>query len=186
MANDTDLVDLSGEGGGKKKGGGSSPVVPALLFLNAILMSGVIYFQFTSFQKRANEPSIKDVVKAEMKMVIAESEEDKQVGQAQEEQGILFPLKNFTANLAQGDGPRRFVRLNAVLKFSSDSKENEFKARQPQIRDKIISILNSKRPEDLLKVEGKDYLKEEIKAAINAFLIDGHVIDVYYVSFQIK
>ena len=97
-----------------------------------------------------------------------------------------MPLDRFTANLAQGDGPRRFVNLNLVLKFSQDSKEEEFKARKPQIRDTIISILNSKRPEDLLKVEGKKYLKEEIKSSINAFLLDGHIMDVFYMGFQIN
>jgi len=79
-----------------------------------------------------------------------------------------------------------FVRLNAVLKFSSSSKSEEFEARKPQIRDTIISILNSKRPEDLLKKEGKVYLKEEIKASINSFLIDGKVVDIFYVGFQIN
>ena len=105
---------------------------------------------------------------------------------APETQGILFPLDGFTANLAQGDGPRRFVRLEAVLKFSQDSNEEEFKAKKPQIRDRIISLLNSKKPEDLLKVEGKTYLKEEIKSAINSFLVDGKVLDVFYVGFQIN
>jgi flagellar FliL protein len=119
-----------------------------------------------------------------MKSVMKDMEKEN-TGEAKQEDGILFPLDSFTANLAQGDGPRRYVRLNAVLKFSKDSNEEEFKVRKPQIRDTIISILNSKRPEDLLKVEGKNYLKEEIKAAINTFLVDGQVIDLYYVGFQI-
>ncbi len=97
-----------------------------------------------------------------------------------------MPLEPFTANLAQGEGPRRYVRLEAVLKFSKSSKEEEFKAKQPQIRDAIISILNAKRPEDLLKQEGKEFLKEEIKAAVNSFLLDGNVEDIFYVGLQIN
>jgi flagellar FliL protein len=46
--------------------------------------------------------------------------------------------------------------------------------------------LNTKRPEDLLKKEGKLYLKEEIRTAINSFLIDGNVVDVFYIGFQIN
>ena len=136
-----------------------------------------------------NRPSIQDVVRAQMKEMQPETGGESGEGEGEnkmETEGILFPLTAFTANLAQGDGPRRYVRLDAVLKFSKDSKEAEFKARQPQIRDVIISILNSKRPEDLLKLEGKEYLKEEIKTAINSFLIDGHVVDVYYVGFQVN
>ena len=50
----------------------------------------------------------------------------------------------------------------------------------------VIGILNSKRPEDLLKRDGKLYLKEQIKSAINSYLIDGKVVDVFYVGFQIN
>ena len=98
----------------------------------------------------------------------------------------LLDLETFTVNLAQGDGPRRYVRLQAVLKMSEDSDSTEVEARKPQIRDTVISILNSKRPEDLLKKDGKLYLKEQVKSAINAYLIDGKVIDVFYVGFQIN
>jgi len=37
-----------------------------------------------------------------------------------------------------------------------------------------------------MKREGKSFLKEEIKAAINAFLVDGKIEDVYYIGFQIN
>lgn len=165
-----------------------SPIVTLLLALNLAVMGAVAFLQYQSFIKSSSEPSINDVIKAEMKNALAEKDK---AGNSDGKdhppaEGQLFPLEGFTANLAQGDGPRRFLRLNAVLKFSADSKEAEFKARKPQIRDTIINILNSKRPEDLLKKEGKSYLKEEIKAAINSFLIDGKIDDIYYVGFQIN
>ncbi len=164
-----------------------NPLVTLLLLLNLVVMGSVAFLQWKAFQKTALEPNIQDVIKAEMKSALDEANKAPSDGKDQPpSEGQLFPLEGFTANLAQGDGPRRFVRLNAVLKFSQDSKEAEFKARKPQIRDTIISILNAKRPEDLLKKEGKNYLKEEIKAAINSFLIDGKVDDIYYVGFQIN
>ena len=153
----------------------------ALLMLNTVAILGVAYFQLTIYREQKRQvPSIQE-------LVASESQENKSAsGNSGELEGILFALDRFTANLAQGDGPRRFVRLNLVLKFSKDSKEEEFKVRKPQIRDTIINILNSKRPEDLLKVEGKNYLKEEIKSTINSFLLDGHVMDVFYIGFQIN
>ncbi len=169
-------------------GGPKNPLLTVLVLLNIILMGTVAYFQFMNHKKLASQPTVADLVRSTMQEEMDKSEDNEKVvtGEAKEEDGILFPLDGFTANLAQGDGPRRFIRLNAVLKFSKDSNEEEFKARKPQIRDGIISILNSKRPGDLLKSEGKKYLKEEIKAAINTFLVDGSVIDVFYVSFQIN
>ena len=166
----------------KKASSGGNPLLTILVLLNTFVIGVVGYLQYISHQELANQPTISDVVRAEM----LRSEQGESIGQAIQDDGILFPLETFTANLAQGDGPRRFIRLNAVLKFSQNSSESEFRSRQPQIRDVIISILNSKRPDDLLRAEGKNYLKEEIKSAINAFLIDGEVIDVFYVGFQIS
>jgi flagellar FliL protein len=72
------------------------------------------------------------------------------------------------------------------LKFNKDSKKEEIDARKPQISDTIISMLNAKKPEELLKKEGKEYLKEELKTSINNFLVDGQIVDIYYVGFQIN
>jgi len=163
-----------------------NPLLTILLLLNTVIMGAVAYFQYESFQKISKQESIRDVIEASTKDPAQYSEDFEGTGEARQDDGILFALDPFTANLAQGDGPRRFLRLNAVLKFSRDSNEAEFNTRKPQIRDTIISTLNSKRPQDLLEVEGKEFLKEELKSAINSFLVDGHVVDIYYVGFQIN
>lgn len=172
----------------KKPASGKNPLVTLLLIVNAIGIGVIGFTQFQLSQKLNSQPSIRDVVKGEMKEFEESQAENPDVDiiVKKKSEGILLPLQGFTANLAQGDGPQRFVRLNAVLKFDKTSKEEEFKARKPQIRDSIISILNSKRPEDLLNKEGKNYLKEEIKSSINSFLVDGRVIDIFYVGFQIN
>jgi flagellar FliL protein len=171
----------------KPSGGGSSgnknALVTLLLVVNAVVMGAVGFIQFQAAESEKTKPSVQEIVKQEMKKV----EEGEEEGVVEiETEGILLPLNPFTANLAQGDGPRRYVRMNLVLKFNKEAKEEEFNSRKPQIRDSIISILNTKRPEDLLKVEGKSILKEEIKSSINSFLIDGNIMDMYYVSFQIN
>ncbi|MBL7664871.1 MAG: flagellar basal body-associated FliL family protein [Bacteriovoracaceae bacterium] len=166
--------------------GPKNPLVTVLLVLNILVMGGMSYMQFNYMKQQASEPTVRDIIKQEMKADGDAGAEEELVKTDTSTDGKLLQLEGFTVNLAKSDGPRRFVRLNTVLKFSNESKETEFTARQPQIRDTIISILNSKRPEDLLKREGKTYLKEEIKAAINSFLIDGEVTDVFYVGFQIN
>ncbi len=168
---------------------GKNPLLLVLVIVNTLVTGFIASMQWSAHSKRASEPNIKDVIKTEMQAQLQNEEKNSKnevAGKAKEEDGLLFPLEAFTANLAQTDGPRRYVRLNTVLKFKKSSSEEEFKARQPQIRDAIISILNSKRPNDLLNAEGKEFLKEEIKSAINNFLVDSTVIDVYYVGFQIN
>ena len=169
-----------------------NPLLLVVLFLNILSMGAIGFFQYQAHQREKNRLSVHDIVQATMMnkdSVLGQESgviEDKLGGKGSDNDGILLPLNGFTANLAQDDGPRRFIRLNAVLKFSFDSEESEFRSRRPQIRDSIISILNSKKPNDLLKKEGKDYLKEEIKSSINSFLVDGRVVDIYYVGFQIN
>lgn len=180
---DEEITELVEEGAPSAPSG-KNPLLLIVLILNMLFMGVIAFFQYSNHAKMSKQVTMSDIESSsEIKENGSEMEE---TGMAQEEEGMLEPLEGFTANLAQGDGPKRYVRLNAVLKFSKMAKPEEVKARKPQIRDTIISILNSKRPQDLLKVEGKTYLKEEIKAAINTFLIDGKVVDIFYVSFQIN
>jgi len=163
-----------------------NPLVAILLVFNMVALGAVAFFTYQFMEKEANKPDLTALlaqskegtvnpdVEAESKPVEILSKES------------LIDLDTFTVNLAQGDGPRRYVRLNAVLKMSEKSEVSEVEARKPQIRDTIISILNSKRPEDLLKRDGKIYLKEQIKSSINSYLVDGKVVDVFYVGFQIN
>ena len=158
-----------------------SPLVLILLAVNLVILGGLAFIQYQLFQKINQEEKVQDIVKSEME------QNSMKISKAlKKDDGVLIPLETFTANLAQGDGPRRFLRLDAVLKFEKKHSKKEFEARKPQIRDTIISILNSKRPGDLLEKEGKEFLKEEIKVSINNFMIDGNVIDIYYVGFQIN
>lgn len=166
---------------------GKNPLLTLLMIVNIIAMGTVAYFQWRFMQIEASRPDLTQLLKekdAPAEATGEAAEEQKKVEVVKKEN--LLPLDSFTVNLAQGDGPRRYVRLDAVLKMSEDAKAPEFEARKPQIRDTIISILNTKRADDLLKKEGKSNLKEEIKSSINSFLVDGQVEDIYYISFQIN
>lgn len=162
---------------------GKNPLLILLMITNIITMSAVAYFQWRFMEMESKRPDLAVLLKEGQASSEASDEVKSEVNVKEEK---LLQLESFTVNLAQGDGPRRYLRLDAVLKMSDDAKKEEFEARKPQIRDTIISILNTKRADDLLKREGKDYLKEEIKSSINSYLIDGRVEDVYYISFQIN
>jgi flagellar FliL protein len=170
---------------GSKGPSTTSPLVLAILALNSIGLLAVGFFQYSYMKKEALKPSVTELVKQEMGNHEKHPGDDELLA-TKKVQGEMFPLEPFTVNLAQGDGPRRYLRLNAVLQFTTDSKKDELESRKPQIRDTIINILNAKRPEDLLKKEGKVYLKEEIKAAINSYLINGKLDEVFYTGFQIN
>ncbi len=166
---------------------GKNPLVTILLVLNMAAMGTVAFFQYKFMEMEAKRPDLTALLKEQnVPAVDPEAAGEQAPAPESTKTDQLLVLDPFTVNLAQGDGPRRYVRLDAVLRLSQDTKLEEIEARKPQIRDTIISILNTKRPDDLLKKEGKSYLKEEIKASINSFLVDGRVEDVFYTSFQIN
>jgi flagellar protein FliL len=175
---------------GSSEGSSSAknPFLTLLMIVNIVAMATVAYFQWRFMEMEAKRPDLTQLLKEQKngQNVSAEAEGEQKTTEVVKKEN-LFTLDSFTVNLAQSsDGPRRYVSMDAVLKMSEDAKTPEFEARKPQIRDTIISILNTKRPEDLLKKEGKNFLKEEIKASINSFLVDGRVEDIYYISFRIN
>jgi flagellar protein FliL len=177
---DNKEVSEDSQGDGKKPVT-KAPIIIILLLINILALGGIGFFQFELFNQLKKQEKVADLLKADKDLA-----ENPVKSAMKKDDGILVPLQTFTANLAQGDGPRRFLRLDAVLKFNESHNKKEFEARVPQIRDSIIAILNSKRPSDLLEKDGKNYLKEEIKSSINSFIINGKVLDIFYVGFQIN
>jgi flagellar FliL protein len=182
-----------------------NPLLIVLVAVNTIAVLGIGFFQFQNHKKLNAVTTAADVMQQQLAGEAGHGAEGAEAGggehgappaggehgeggaaKATKADGLLYPIEPFTANLAQGDGPRRYIRISLVLKFTKETKKEEVDARKPQISDTIISMLNAKKPEELLKREGKEYLKEEIKTSINNFLVDGHLEEIYYVGFQIN
>lgn len=187
---DEKKADDSGEG---KASSGKNPLLVILVLVNTIAVGAIGFFQFQNHKKLNALPTVVDVLNQQManeagghSPAAAGAPVGGEHAAAPAEEGLLYQLDPFTANLARGEGPSRFIRLTVVLKFNKDAKKEEIDAKKPQISDAIISMLNSKKPEDLLKSEGKAFLKEEIKNSINTFMVDGQVVDIFYVAFQIN
>src|SRR5690606_27103611 len=101
--------------GGKESG--KNPLVSLLLLINVVALGAVAYLQYSFLQKEALKPDLSQLIKDDM----TPKAED-ELGQGKEiNVNTLYRLKGFTVNLAQGDGPRRYARLDVVLKMSEDS-----------------------------------------------------------------
>ncbi len=185
------------ESGDAKPSSGKNPLLVILVLVNTIAVGAIGFFQLQNHKKLNSMPTVTDIMNQQMAAEAAghgapaaagaeAAPAGGHGGAPKDEEGILYQLDPFTANLARGEGPSRYVRLTVVLKFNKEAKKEEIDSRKPQISDSIISMLNSKKPEDLLKSEGKNFLKEEIKNSINSFMIDGQVIDIFYTTFQIN
>lgn len=99
----------------------------------------------------------------------------------------VFPLEDFRVNTADIDEPH-FIRMRLSLAYDDANKKlsGELVSRTQQIRDIIITIMNSKEKQDVDEQVEKERLKEEIKKAINNVMVDGEIEDVYYDEFVLS
>jgi flagellar FliL protein len=101
--------------------------------------------------------------------------------------GKMVTLDQFTVNLTTpGSTTPKYVRVNISLEVPGDEVEGEIKDRMPQVRNAIIDLFNSKRPSDVVSEEGRQYLKEEIRSALNGFMVSGKVKGVFFTNFALS
>lgn len=175
MADAADEVKSSG-------GGGSSKLMMGLLGLNMVVIVVVAVVLFLGQKKAAKEQSLDQIVTQTGDHGAAPAAPGEA---ATAPQARFFALGDFTANLA-GPASSSYVKVTVNFEISQDADEEEMKQRKPQFRDKVISLLNSKKAADLQSPEGRNYLKEEIKTVANTFVTKGKVEGVYFSAFVIN
>ncbi|MBI2712038.1 MAG: flagellar basal body-associated FliL family protein [Bdellovibrio sp.] len=180
-------------------GGGGSKVGVIISVVNLLVTIGMVAILFMSFQKEKTKPSIEDM--ATKSAEGGEGDKEKKGGEeghggesAKEnsknkivEFGKMVTLDQFTVNLSTpGSVNPKFVRVNISLELPNDDVEAEVNSKMPQVRNVVIDLFNSKRASDVSTPEGRDYLKEEIKNALNSFLVNGKVKGVFFTSFALS
>lgn len=181
---------------GGDTGGGSNKLIFGVLGLNIVVILAVVVVLFLGQKKQAQQETLGQVEAG------AAADHGGGGGHAPAAGGgghggaapaaepgapvaRFFSVGDFTANLA-GPASASYVKVTVNFEISGDADEEEMKQRKPQFRDKIISLLNSKKPSDLQSSEGRNYLKEEIKTVANTFVKKGKVEGVYFSAFVVN
>jgi flagellar FliL protein len=180
-------------------GGGGNKLVMILTLVNTLVTVGIVAILLISFKQQKSATSISDMrtqdePKARGESKTGEHGEGKaDAGAAKDaakntaDLGKMVTLDQFTVNLSTpGASESKFVKVNVSLEVPTDEAEIEINAKMPQIRNVIIDLFNSKRPADLSNAEGRDYLKEEIRNALNGFLVRGKVKGVFFTNFALS
>lgn len=178
---------------GEPAAGGSSKLMMGLLGLNMVVMIAVAVVMFLGQKKQSQKQTLQQVAEG----AATESGATPAAGgapgaatpakgsEASATQARFFAVGDFTANLS-GPASSSYVKVTVNFEISADADEEEMKQRRPQFRDKVISLLNSKKAVDLQSAEGRNYLKEEIKTVANTFVKKGKVEGVYFSAFVIN
>ncbi len=78
---------------------------------------------------------------------------------------VFFTLEPFVVNLA-GE-VQHYLQVGIDLKMADSEVSEKMKAHLPEIRNNVLLLLSSKQIDDLATLEGKNRLREEIRAAVN-------------------
>jgi flagellar protein FliL len=97
----------------------------------------------------------------------------------------LFSVENLVINPAGTQGTR-FLIVTIALEMKDADATPELTARDPEIRDLLLSLLSARTVEQLSDLGGRDALKEEIRVAIEGVLGPDKVIRVFIPQYVLQ
>jgi flagellar basal body-associated protein FliL len=98
-----------------------------------------------------------------------------------------FALETFVVNLT-GSSQRAYLRIGITLGTGHRPTDSKGAAAVPmaQVRDTILSVLATAQPEELLQIEGKRRLKDELLKALQERVPQLAIRDVYFTEFLVQ
>ncbi len=174
----------------EEAGEGQKTPAPKLIYivlaLNLVVLLALAVFVWMNLSKSQKQVSLADI---EASKSSSGAEHSGGQGEGGEEAGAAkeskFLPESFTVNLADGSGAH-FAIVDVEIEVDDDFVKEEVIRLRPRIRDFIIVILSSKTYDQIASVDGRDFLREEIRNKVNGYLTKGQIKNVYFTKFIIQ
>lgn len=102
---------------------------------------------------------------------------------------VFLALDTFTVNLQNEDG-ERFLQTQFTLQVANQEQVDQVKLYMPHVRSRMLILLSSKKASEILSVEGKNKLAQEIIDMFKQpFTPNGpsiNVLSVLFTSFVVQ
>jgi flagellar FliL protein len=102
---------------------------------------------------------------------------------------VFMTMEMFTVNL-QTEDTQQFLQVSMTLQVANDAQADLIKLHMPQVRNRLLLLLSSKKSSEILNVEGKKKLAADIIAQLKLpFTPQGpapEVLDVFFTSFVVQ
>lgn len=160
------------EGETTEKTGGSKKII-IIAVVAVLLLAGIgagVFFALSGGKSEEGHDAAEEEISEE-------ADDEHALG------GAVLPLETFIVNL-QVKGS--FLKTSIQLEFAEPQLPPTMEKDIPKVRDSIIRILSSKAAADILSVEGKEALREDLIEAINQSLGSEDVVDAYFTEFIIQ
>ena len=103
---------------------------------------------------------------------------------------VFVPLEAFTVNLQHDDLSPQYLQVGLSLKVTDSAVVDTLKLHMPEIRNRVLLLLSSKKASDITTLEGKQALSAELMREISepiAGSAQAKAIDsVLFTSFVIQ
>jgi flagellar FliL protein len=100
-------------------------------------------------------------------------------------EALMYSINDIVINPA-GTGGSRFLSVSFGFELESPRMLGEFKAREPVIRDALITILSSKTVAQLTDVRQKEIIRYQIKKRVAELMDTEALAGVYYTDFVLQ
>jgi flagellar protein FliL len=104
---------------------------------------------------------------------------------------VFLPMESFTVNLQPGEsGTDQFLQTTLTLQLTDDKQVEQIKLYMPHVRSRLLLLLSSKKASEILSVDGKNKLSQEILDMFKKPLVPGapiiNVSSVLFTSFVVQ
>ncbi len=175
-------------GGAEAKGGGRKKLIMFGLVGVGAIVIGVVLALFVL--KPMMAPSEGDgnttaQVENEQKEEPKEEKHRSKDSQGEGGEALMYTINDIVINPA-GTGGSRFLSVSFGFELESPRLLSEFKAREPMIRDALITILSSKTVAQLTDVRQKEIIRYQIKKRVGELMKTESLAGVYYTDFVLQ
>lgn len=99
--------------------------------------------------------------------------------------GIMMDLDPFIINLAHPKA-RRFLKASITLELVNEKAKQDAVTLLPRIRNDTIMLLTSQTMEDIITMEGKIRLRDQIMARLTRILGPDRIKNIYFAQFVVQ
>jgi flagellar FliL protein len=161
-----------------------------VLILNVVIVIAVAVLVWMGNAKRSSTVTLADIAEDKAKAGAdahgaAAGGEGGGAAKGGTEPTITFIKEAFTVNITGPQGTK-YAKVDVEIEVEDDFVKNEIEKLRPRIRDFILVVLSSKTPEQIESVDGRDFLREEIRNKVNGYLTRGRIKNVYFTQFIVQ
>lgn len=155
---------------------GKSKLFLILIILPVLIIAGGVAAFFFLYSAPSDEEIAKEIQKDNRPA--ASVSREPQIG-------ITIELKPFIVNLADPKASH-FLKATITLEVKNDRAKDLTEKMLPRLRNDILLLLSSQTLEDVISIEGKVRLRDEIMARVNRIIGRGQLKNVYFSQFVVQ